>query len=140
MVEKGITKKYLGERTTFKDKTVVGALDFNDLWSIVKQLNPSEQKSIFKVVDREIRPLSENQIDSLLIYLPTEIKDGLDFIDMTKADKLKLVRENKENLVKVIEKKNYSESIDLDRKEVIPNEEYSSAKLWEIVKARASLT
>ena len=139
MVEKPITKKYLQERCSFQNKTVIGAVDFDGLYAIVKKLNPSEQKSIFRIVEKELKPLNEDQIDALLIYLPNEVKDNLDFIDLTKKEKLEIVRTNKENLSTIIDKKGYTENIDLDRKQVIPSEEYSSAKMWEIVKARAEL-
>jgi len=139
MVDKPITKKYLSDRCTFKDKTVLGAVNFDGLYAIVKKLNPAEQKSIFRIVEKEIKPLNEDQIDALLIYLPSEVKDNLDFIDLTKTEKLDIVRENKENLSKIIEKKGYTENIDLNRKQVTPSEEYSSALLWDLIKTRADL-
>lgn len=131
---KSITKKYLSDRTSFKDKTVLYSTDFNGLWSIVKQLEPADQMKIFKVVEREIHPLSEDQIDSLFAYLSNEVREGLDFISMDKQEKLNIVRENKENLLTIIQKKGFSEKIDLDSRKVIPKEEYSSSNLWNIIK------
>ncbi len=139
MVEKNITKKYLQDRCTFKDKTVIVAVDFDGLYAIVKQLAPSMQKNIFKMVDKTINPLSEDQIDSLLIYLPNEIKENVDFIDLTKKEKLDLVRDNKASLSKIIDKKGFNDQITLDKKVNTPNEEYSSALLWDLIKSRADL-
>ena len=134
MTPKPITKKYLTDRTSFKDKTVLFSTDLNGLWDIIKQLDPEDQRSVFKVVEREINPLSEDQIDSLFAYLPNEVRAGLDFISMDKIEKLGIVRKNKETLNPIIQKKGFSERIGLDRKKVIPKEEYSSANLWNIVK------
>ena len=53
------------------------------------------------------RPLNEAQIDSLFVYLPNEVRESLDFISMAKREKLEIIRENKENLAKIIEKKGY---------------------------------
>ena len=139
MVEKNITKKYLQDRCTFKDKTVIVAVDFDGLYSIVKQLTPSNQKTIFKINNQTISPLNENQIDSLLIYLPSEVKETIDFIELTKREKLVVIRENKDNLAKIIDKKGYTAQIDLDSKKVTPVEEYSSALLWDLIKTRADL-
>ena len=134
MAKKPITKKYLTDRTSFKDKTVLFSTDLNGLWELVKQLDPDDQHSVFKVVEREINPLNEDQIDSLFAYLPNEVREGLDFISMDKIEKLNIVRQNKETLNPIIQKKGFSERIGLDRKKVIPKEEYSSACLWNIVK------
>lgn len=134
MTPKPITKKYLTDRTSFKDKTVLFSTDLNGLWDIIRQLDPEDQRSVFKVVEREINPLSEDQIDSLFAYLPNEVRAGLDFISMDKIEKLGIVRENKETLNPIIKKKGFTERIGLDRKKVIPKEEYSSACLWNIVK------
>lgn len=139
MVDKNITKKYLQDRCTFKDKTVIVAVDFNGLYSIVKQFPPNDQKTIFKINNQTISPLNENQIDSLLIYLPSEVKEMIDFIELTKKEKLVIIRENKDNLAKIIDKKGYTAQIDLDSKHVTPVEEYSSALLWDLIKARADL-
>ena len=109
MVEKNITKKYLQDRCFFKDKTVIFSTDFDGLYALIKQLEPSKQKK------------------------------NIDIIELTKAEKLKLVRENKDNLAKIIEKKGYNEQIDLDAKVSNPTEEYSSALLWEVIKSRADL-
>ena len=54
MVDKAITKKYLQDRCTFKDKTVIVAVDFDGLYAIVKQLAPSQQKHIFKMNQRTV--------------------------------------------------------------------------------------
>ncbi len=129
-----ITKKYLTERTSFANKTVVFSTDLDGLWAIVKQLDPADQLAIFKVVDHELNPLTEMQIDSLFAYLSNEVREGLDFISLDKSEKLDIVRKNKETLKPIIKKKGFSEIIDLDRSQVIPKEEYSSAKLWDIIK------
>lgn len=131
---KAITKKYLSDRTSFKDKTVLYSTDLNGLWAIVKQLEPEDQLAIFKVVDYKITPLSEMQIDSLFAYLPSEVRDPLDFISMDKTEKLDILRENKETLKPIIEKKGFTETIDLNSIKTIPKEEYSSSKLWDIIK------
>ena len=131
---KPITKKYLKERTSFLKQSVIKAVDFDGLWAIVKQMEPADQLAIFKIVDHELNPLSENQIDSLFAYLPNEVREGLDFISMDKSEKLDIVRENKPALKTIIEKKGYTELVDLDRSQVNPVEEYSSAKLWDIIK------
>lgn len=53
------------------------------------------------------RPLNEAQIDSLLIYLPNKVKENIDFIELTRKEKLDLVHKNKEHLSKIIEAKGY---------------------------------
>lgn len=129
-----ITKKYLQDRCSFKEKTVLKAWDFNGLWAIVKQLDEDDQLSIFKTSDAVIKPLNENQIDALCSYLPNEVKDNLDFMELTKKEKLKMVHENKEDLASIIEKKRLTERVDLDSNETTEEEVYSSERLWEIVK------
>ncbi len=140
MVDKAITKKYLQDRCTFKDKTVIVAVDFDGLYAIVKQLAPSQQKHIFKMNQRTVTPLNETQIDALFPYLPNEVKENIDFIDLTKKEKLDLVRDNKDKLAKILDKKGFNEQIDLDAKVNTPIEEYSSALLWDLIKSRADLT
>lgn len=139
MVDKAITKKYLQDRCTFKDKTVIVAVDFDGLYAIVKQLAPSEQKAIFKISTKTTIPLNEDQIDGLFPYLPSEARENIDFIDLTKKEKLDLIRENKGNLAAVIDKKGYSEKVDLDSSVPTTVEEYSSALLWDIIKTHADL-
>lgn len=139
MPSKPITKKYLQDRCTFVDKTVLFSTDFDGLYALVKQLNPEEQRQIFKVKTKTVKPLNEDQIDSLLIYLPSEVKENIDFIELTKKEKLDLVRQNKDNLAKIIEKKGYTDKIDLDGEITTPSEEYSGALLWDIIKAKADL-
>ena len=131
---KAITKKYLSDRTSFKDKTVLFSTDLVGLWAIVKQLEPADQLAIFKIVDYKVKPLTEMQIDSLFAYLPQEAREGLDFISMDKSEKLDIVRENKEILKPIIEKKKFTDIIDLNSEKTIPKEEYSSSKLWDIIK------
>jgi len=53
------------------------------------------------------KSLTIDQIDALLIYLPNEITENVDFISLSKKEKLELVRENKEHLSAIIEKKGY---------------------------------
>ena len=135
MAKKPITKTYLRDRCHFENQTVVKALKHNDLWKLVKQLDPNDQYAIFKVVDRLIKPLSEDQIDSLFAYLPQEIREGLDMISMDKAEKLEVVRSNEETLKPVIKKKGFSEKIALDAEISVPIEVFSSEKLWDIIKS-----
>ena len=129
-----ITKKYLQDRCNFKEKTVLKAWDFDGLWAIVKQLDEDDQRSIFRTSDAVIKPLNENQIDALCSYLPNEVKGSLVFVELSKKEKLKMVRENKENLSFIIEKKRLTERVDLDSNKTTEEEVYSSEKLWEIVK------
>ena len=139
MVEKNITKKYLQDRCTFVGKTVLKSVDFDGLYSIVKQLAPSEQKAIFKISDRKTEPLNIDQIDALFPYLPKETQANVDFIDMSKKDKLDLIRDNKAVLTKVLEKKGFTDKIDIDSTVTNPTEEYSSALLWDLISARADI-
>ena len=129
-----ITKKYLQNRCFFKDKTVIKTVDFDGLWAIVKQLNEDDQRAIFRISDVVIKPLTENQIDALCSYLPNEVKNALDFMELTVKEKLKMVRENKEMLNPIIEKKRFTERIDLDSNKKTEEEIYSSERLWDIVK------
>lgn len=129
-----ITKKYLQDRCFFKDKTVIKTVDFDGLWAIVKQLDEKDQHSIFRISDIVIKPLNENQIDALCSYLPNEIKINLDFMELTLTEKLNVVRENKEILNPIIEKKRFTERIDLDSNKKTEEEIYSSERLWDIVK------
>ncbi len=133
MVNK-ITKKYLSDRISFKDKTVLYSTDLNGLWAIVKQMDAVDQLAIFKIVDYKLKPLSEMQIDSLFAYLPNDVRDPLDFISMDKSEKLDIVRENKETLQPIIEKKGFTDIIDLNSEKTIPKEEYSSSLLWDVIK------
>lgn len=131
---KPITKKYLMDRCSFANQTVIKALKHDQLWALVKQLDPEDQHAIFKVVDHEVNPLSEDQVDSLFAYLPNDVREGLDFISMDKSEKLEIVRDNKTALKPIIKKKSFTERIDLDNKIVTPIEEFSSSKLWDIIK------
>ena len=132
--KKAITKKYLLARCSFENQTVIKALKHDALWNLVKQLDPDDQYAIFKIVEHENKPLTEDQIDSLFAYLPNETREGLDFISMDKSEKLTTVRENKEILDAIITKKGFTDKIDLDRAKVVPVEEFSSSKLWDIIK------
>lgn len=134
MANKKITKKYLMDRCSFETQTVIKAVKHEGLWAIVKQLDAEDQIAIFKVVEHEVNPLSETQIDSLFAYLPSETREGLDMISMSKTEKLDVVRENKETLNPVIEKKGFTERLDLNTKISVPKEEFSSANLWNIIK------
>lgn len=73
-------------------------------------------------------------VDQLYVYakelIPTETTHNLGF----RKEKLKMVRENKENLASIIEKKRLTERIDLDSNKTTEEEVYSSERLWEIVK------
>ena len=129
-----ITKKYLKERTSFVKQSVIKAVDLDGLWAIVKQMEAEDQLAIFKVVDHEITPLSENEIDSLFAYLPQETREGLDMISMDKSEKLDVVRENKDTLKPIIDKKGFTDKLDLNAGITVPKEEYSSSKLWDIIK------
>lgn len=135
MPNKKITKKYLMDRCSFLTQTVIKAVQHEGLWAIVKQLDAEDQMAIFKVNSHEVKPLSETQIDSLFAYLPNETREGLDFISMSKQEKLEIVRENKETLSPVIEKKGFTDKIDLDSIISVPKEEFSSANLWNIIKS-----
>ena len=132
---KPINKKYLRARCSFDKQTVVKALNHDALWLLVKQLDPEDQYNIFKIVDHEIKPLTETEIDSLFAYLPNETREGLDFIDMTKAEKLTTVRDNTADLETIIDKKGFTDRVPLDTSKTDPVEEFSSSKLWEIVKS-----
>jgi len=132
---KPINKKYLRARCSFDKQTVVKALNHDALWLLVKQLDPEDQYNIFKIVDHEIKPLTETEIDSLFAYLPNETRAGLDFIDMTKAEKLTTVRDNTADLETIIDKKGFTDRVPLDTSKTDPVEEFSSSKLWEIVKS-----
>lgn len=132
---KPINKKYLQARCSFDKQTVLVAFKHDPLWAIVKQLDPEDQRKIFKIVDHEIKPLTETEIDSLFAYLPNEVREGIDFIDMTKAEKLTTVRDNTASLETIIDKKGFSDRVPLDKAKTDPVEEFSSAKLWEIVKS-----
>ena len=134
-VLKPITKKYLMDRCSFKGQTVIKAVKDDGLWAIVEQLDPKDQLSIFKVVDKEVNPLTENQIDSLFAYLSNEIREPLDLISMSKTEKLDVVRENSDELDQIISKKGFSERIKLNSKITVPREEYSASKLWNIIKS-----
>ncbi len=135
MAKKAITKRYLKDRCTFTNQTVIKAVNFDGLWAIIKALEVEDQYAVFKIVDKELHPLNEDQIDALTAYLPNEIRAPLDFISMSKKEKLDVVRENKEILGSIIEKKGFTETIDLNSKKVIPREEYSAANLWDIIKS-----
>lgn len=129
-----ITKKYLQDRCNFKEKTVLKAFDFDGLWAIVKQLEEEDQHSIFRITDVVTKPLNENQIDALCSYLPNEVRESLDLMELTQREKLKMIRENKEHLTTIIEKKGFTNRVDLNANEVTQEELYSSEKLWDIVK------
>ena len=133
--KKAINKKYLRARCSFDKQTVLVAFKHDPLWALVKQLDPEDQYAIFKIVDHEVKALSENDIDSLFAYLPNEVREGQDFIDMTKAEKLTIVRDNTETLEPIIEKKGFTERVKLDSNITVPSEEFSSALLWNIVKS-----
>ena len=139
MVEKNITKKYLQDRCTFKDKTVIIAVDFNGLYDIVKQFAPIKQKAIFKISNIKTSPLNDDQIDCIFPYLPKEVREHVDFVDLTKVEKLELIRSNKDNLAKILEKKGFTEQVELNSTITTPSEEYSSALLWDLIKTRADL-
>lgn len=129
-----ITKKYLQERCNFKEKTVLKAFDFDGLWAIVKQLEEEDQHSIFRITDVVIKPLNDNQIDALCAYLPNEVKDSVTLFELTKREKLAMVRDNKEHIATVIERKGFTDRVDLNANELTQEELYSSEKLWDIVK------
>ena len=133
--KKPINKKYLRARCSFDKQTVLVAFKHDALWAIVKQLDPEDQYSIFKIVDHEIKPLTEDQIDSLFAYLPNEVREGLDFISMDKAEKLTIVRDNTDTLEPIITKKGFTDKLPLNKPKTDPVEEFSSAKLWNIVKS-----
>jgi len=135
MPKKAITKKYLLDRCSFENQTVIKALKHDALWDLVKQLDIEDQHSIFKVVEHTVTPLSEDQIDSLFAYLSHEVREGLDMISMTKTEKLDIIRENKATLKPVITKKNFTEKLALNKQISVPQEEFSSSKLWNIVKS-----
>lgn len=129
-----ITKKYLQDRCNFKEKTVLKAWDFDGLWAVVKQLDEDDQNSIFKKTDVVIKPLTETHIDALYPYLPNEVKANLEFTELTLKEKLKMIRDNKENLSAVIEKKHLTGRVDIDSNQSTEEELYSSEKLWDIIK------
>ena len=133
--KKAITKKYLQARCSFDKQTVLVAFKHDSLWAIVKQLDPEDQYKVFKIVDHEVKPLSENDIDSLFAYLPNEVREGIDFIDMTKDEKLETVRDNTEILQPIIEKKGFTDRVPLNSAKTTPVEEFSSKNLWNIVKS-----
>ncbi len=134
MVKKAITKKYLMDRCSFDKQTVIKAVKHDGLWAIVKQLDPTDQYSIFKTVEHDVNPLNEDQIDSLFAYLSNEAREPLDLVSMSKREKLEVVRENIDELNPIIEKKGFTERIALNTKIVKPVEEFSSALLWNIIK------
>jgi len=129
-----ITKKYLTDRTSFVKQSVIKAVNLDGLWAIVKQMDAEDQLSIFKIVDHQINPLNENEIDCLFAYLPNEVLEPLDFISMDKSEKLDIVRENKTTLKPIIKKKGFTDKVDLNDEITVPKEEYSSALLWDIIK------
>ena len=133
--KKAINKKYLRARCSFDKQTVLVAFKHDNLWDRVKQLDPEDEYGIFKIVYHEIKPLNDTELDSLFAYLPNEVREGLDFIDMSKAEKLELVRDNTANLEKIIEKRGFTDRVPLNEPKTDPVEEFSSAKLWEIVKS-----
>ncbi len=135
MPNKPITKKYLMDRCSFAKQTVIKAVQHEGLWAIVKQLDPEDQMKIFKVVEHEVTPLNEDQIDSLFAYLPSEVREGLDFISMEKTEKLDIVRKNKATLKPIIVKKNFTDKLPLNVAKTEPVEEFSSSKLWNIIKS-----
>ncbi|MFX0029857.1 MAG: neuraminidase-like domain-containing protein, partial [Candidatus Hermodarchaeota archaeon] len=54
---------------------------------------------------KELKALSEDQMDRLLMYLPMEVRENLVFIELTKEEKLGIIIQNKEQLSKIISKK-----------------------------------
>jgi len=135
MPKKAITKKYLLDRCSFENQTVIKALKHDALWLLIKQMDVEDQHAIFKVVEHTVTPLTEIQIDSLFAYLSHEVREGLDMISMTKEEKLNVVRDNKAVLKPVIEKNKFTDKLKLDSQISVPQEEFSSSKLWNIIKS-----
>ena len=131
----GITEEYLLARCDFENHIVIKAVKKDKLWEeIVSKFDPEDQHAIFKVSETTLEPLNEAEIDGLFVYLPNEVRSSIDFISLSKEEKLDLILENKESLSEVIEKRGYSDRIGLKKKQITPIEKVSSSKLWDIIK------